>query len=474
MSSTIKAPELVEGSLVDEKCYLAKKKNTDKLKLPETLIPNWKEEAIRMLGEYVELFRQTKLYMDICVKCGNCSDKCQFFLGSGDPKNMPVARSELLRKIYRRYYTLSGKLFGGWVDAEELTEDVLRDWYTYFYQCSECRRCSVFCPYGIDTADITMAARSIMARIGLNTKYLTEVIDKANAIGNNLGIPPNAWKNSCEFLEEEMKDETGLDIRMQCDVPNCDVLLIVPSADLFVNDMTAIGYAKMFHAAGVSWTYSTHATEAGNYGMFLTYDDMKRVNKRMVDAIRDLKPKRWVMGECGHAWRAAYQFTETLNGPTKDLLPEGPRPQHISEFVVELMKKGAFKIDKSVNDEFLVTMHDPCNLVRAGGITEEPRYMLRQTVNRFVDMPADSIREKTYCCGGGGALLADDIMGVRMAGGKPRAEACRSTGANYLAVPCAICKAQLPEVMKHWNVPAQVGGVIDLLGRALIFGAKEV
>ncbi|WP_413880558.1 hypothetical protein [Candidatus Aalborgicola defluviihabitans] len=54
--------------------------------------------------------------------------------------------------------------------AVDLTRDVLDEWYTYFHQCSECRRCSVFCPYGIDTAEVTMAAREIMASIGMGQK----------------------------------------------------------------------------------------------------------------------------------------------------------------------------------------------------------------------------------------------------------------------------------------------------------------
>jgi Fe-S oxidoreductase len=84
-------------------------------------------------------------------------------------------------------------------------------------------------------------------------------------------------------------------------------------------------------------------------------------------------------------------------------------------------------------------------------------------------MPANTIREKTYCCGAGGGLLTDEIMAVRMAGGKPRAMAVKHTGANYLATICAICKAQLPEVMKYWEVPAEVGGTLQLLTNAIKF-----
>jgi Fe-S oxidoreductase len=147
---------------------------------------------------------------------------------------------------------------------------------------------------------------------------------------------------------------------------------------------------------------------------------------------------------------------------------EVPYPVHICQFTLDLIRRGALKLDKSGNDDVLVTYHDPCNVARAGQLTEEPREIIHAVCNRFVEMPANTIREKTFCCGSGGGLLTDEIMPVRWAGGKPRAEACRFTGANYLATPCAICKAGLPEVMKHWKVDCTVGGVHDLVSKALI------
>ncbi len=138
--------------------------------------------------------------------------------------------------------------------------------------------------------------------------------------------------------------------------------------------------------------------------------------------------------------------------------------------MVDMLRKGAFKgrLDKSANDEYLVTYHDPCNPARAGQLIEEPREILRACVNRFVEMPANTIREKTFCCGAGGGMLTDELMPVRMAGGKPRALAVKHSKANYLATICAICKAQLPESMHYWDVPVKVGGVIDLFTKALI------
>jgi Fe-S oxidoreductase len=242
-------------------------------------------------------------------------------------------------------------------------------------------------------------------------------------------------------------------------------LLVAPSADNFANTNTMMAYAILFHALGVPWTTSTYCNEGGNFGLFLDFQNLKKVNRRIVDAARQLKVKQVIWGECGHAWRAGI-FTDTLNGPLDFL--EVPHPVHICQYTAAMLKRGALKLDKSANDDVLVTYHDPCNPARAGQLLEEPREIIRASCNRFVEMRADTIRERTYCCGAGGGLLTDEIMPLRMAGGKPRAEACRATGASFLATPCAICKAQLPEVMKHWKVDVTVGGVHDLLAKAIV------
>ncbi|HEY5910641.1 MAG TPA: (Fe-S)-binding protein [Verrucomicrobiae bacterium] len=458
-------PRLTPGASAGQRCHRAKKELLAPLGLPAELPPDWQAAALRKLEELLRGRRSLRLFLDVCVRCGACADQCQFFLGTGDPNNMPVARAELLRKVYRCHFTAAGRLGGRLAAAEDLSEPVLQEWYTYFYQCSECRRCAVFCPFGIDTAELTAAAREVMASIGVATKYVTEVIKKAHEIGNNLGIPEAAWRDSCQFLEQEMKEQTGADIRIPVNEAGAEVLLVPPSADLFANPDTMIGYAKLFHAAGVSWTTSTYASEAGNFGLFLNYDQLQKVNKRLVDSARQLKVRRLVIGECGHAWRAAQAFTDTLNGPLDFL--ESPRPEHICEFALRLIRRGAIRIDRSANDGLAVTYHDPCNLARAGGLTEEPREILRQVAIGFREMHPDTTRERTFCCGAGGGMLADELMDVRMKGARPRVEAFQASGANFLATPCAICKAQLQAAFAHYKVEAEVGGVMDLLGQAI-------
>ncbi len=466
INGVLRPPDIRERASADVKCWYSKPRDTRAIDLPTERVPDWQARGVAKLGELLERNKALRVFMDICVRCGACADKCQFYLGTGDPHNMPVARAELLRAVYRRYFTPMGRFMPQVANAADLDEEMLALWYTYFYQCSECRRCSVFCPYGIDTAEITIAAREIMAEIGVSTKYVTEVVAKVYETGNNLGIPPAAWKDNCEFLEEDLQEITGVPIKFPVDVQGAEVLLVPPSADNFANTDTMIGYAKLFHVLGISWTTSTYCNEGGNFGLFLNFANMKKVNNRILEAARMLRVKTIIWGECGHAWRAGI-FTPALSGPMDAWDP--PYPYHISQFTVDMLRRGALngRIDKSANDPYLVTYHDPCNSARAGQLIEEPRAIIRACCNRFVEMPADTIREKTFCCGAGNGLLTDEIMPIRMAGGKPRALAVKHTGANFLATVCAICKAQLPESMHYWGVPTEVGGVVQLLGNAL-------
>jgi Fe-S oxidoreductase len=481
-------PILRKDAMAQSRPFVASAAIQQALGFPGELVDGWQEKAIAKMGELLGKYRSLRVYMDACVHCGACSDKCHYFLGTGDPKNMPVARQDLMRKVYRRYFTFAGKYFPGLVGAEDLSREVLDDWYTYFNQCSECRRCSVFCPYGIDTAEITMAAREIMDSIGMGQKYSNEIIGKVHRVGNNLGLPGPALENTLEGLEEDVKEDTGVDVRFPLDQKGAEVLLVTPSADFFAEPHvdSLIGYAKVFHQAGISWTMSSHASEAGNFGMFIgNYEQMRTIALRVREAALELGVKRIVIGECGHAWRVAYNFWNTLIGPFDFLDSRYPVPQHICEFTYDLIQRGALVFDREANDHRIITFHDSCNVARAsrmgsmpGGQFVIPREIIRSVANNFYDMAPETINERTFCCGAGGGLLTDDLLELRVKGALPRMEALQQVverhGVNFMATICAICKAQFSKVLPYYGFDmSMVGGVHQLVSSAIRLGAKQ-
>lgn len=481
-------PLVQVGAMAHSKPYVASAPLQQAIGFPGELVEDWQTKAIAKMGELLGKYRSLRVYMDACVHCGACSDKCHYFLGTGDPKNMPVARQDLMRAVYRRYFTFAGKHFPKLVGAVDLTKEVLDGWYSYFNQCSECRRCSVFCPYGIDTAEVTMAAREIMDSIGMGQKYSNEIIGKVHRIGNNLGIPGPALADTLEGLEEDTKEETGADVRFPLDVKGAEVLLVTPSADFFSEPHveSLIGYAKVFHAAGISWTLSSHASEAGNFGLFIgNYEQMRSISLRVREAAQALGVKRIIVGECGHAWRVAYNYWNTLIGPFDWLDPRYPVPQHICEFTHGLIQSGALRLDKSANDNRIVTFHDSCNVARAsrmgslpGGQFTIPRDIIKAVANNFHDMSPETIRDGTFCCGGGGGLLTDDLMELRVKGALPRMEALKHVvdehGVNFMATICAICKAQFSKVLPYYGFDmGMVGGVHQLVSKAIQLGRND-
>jgi Fe-S oxidoreductase len=481
-------PSVMEGAMAHSSPFVAGEEFQKDMGFPVPeepgkLIDGWKEKFLELMKDKLSKYRSLQVFMDTCVKCGACTDKCHYFIGTSDAKNMPVARQDLLRKVYRRYFTFAGKYFPRLVGAIDLTEDAIKDMYSYYHQCSECRRCAVFCPFGIDTAEVTMAARDMLAQIGMGQKYSNQIIPKVHKIGNNLGLPEPALVDTLEGLEEEVEDDINVKVRFPLDEKGAEILLVTPSADFFAEPHIdgLIGYAKVFHATGVTWTLSSKASEAANFGLFIgSYEHMRQISLRIRDAAKDLGVKRLVFGECGHAWRVAYNHLNTLAGPWDFLDQNYPIPQHILEYTKDALDRNLLNIDKSENDHMTLTFHDSCNIARASRIGDTPgsqfttpRQVIKAVCNNFHDMSADTIHDQTFCCGGGGGLLTDDLMELRIKGAQPRMEALKNVsqdhGVTHMAAICAICKSQFTKVLPYYGMTMdQIVSVHQLVSNAII------
>ncbi len=483
-------------------CYAGNPKSLEYVGLPNPrtwscfdedwqLPENWQQIIHDGFRERLEKFRSFKVFMDICVRCGACADKCHYFIGTGDPKNMPVLRAELLRSVYRNDFTTAGKILGRFGGARPMTLEVLKEWWSYLFQCSECRRCSVFCPYGIDTAEITIMGRELLNLLGLNIDWIATPVANCYRTGNHLGIQPHAFKDMLEFFQDDIEEITGVRVEPQYNKVGADILFITPSGDVFADPgtYTCMGYMILFHFLkekyGFDVTWSTYASEGGNFGFFTSHEMMKRLNSKMYAEAKRLGVK-WILGgECGHMWRVINQYMDTMNGPA-DFLEEPVSPitgtkfenaistkmVHITEFTADLIKHGKLDLDKTRNDNLKVTFHDSCNPARGMGLLEEPRYVIKSVCNHFYEMPENTIREQTFCCGSGSGLNAGEDMELRLAGGLPRANAVKfvheSKGVNTLATICAIDRAALPDLMSFWVPGVEVSGVHEMVGNALI------
>jgi Fe-S oxidoreductase len=483
-------PDIRKGTYI----YPGKAKNLKAVDLPHPrewavedvdweLPEGWKKTVLEGMAERLQRFRSFKLFMDTCVRCGACADKCHFFLGSGDPKNMPVLRAELLRAVYRKDFTAMGKIFGTMAGARPLTEDVIKEWFYYFFQCTECRRCSVFCPYGIDTAEITMMGRELLGLLGLYVNWVIEPVANCFRFGNHLAIQPHGLIDTLEFMAEDIEEATGIKVDIPVNKKGAEILFVTPSGD-FVADpgiYTCMGYMLLFQELGIDYTWSTYASDGGNFGLFTSHEMMKRLNAKIYAEAERLGVK-WILGgECGHMWRVLHQyFLEVPRSPITGTVFEHARSTkmiHLMEFVADLIRHGQLNLDKSRNDHISVTFHDSCNPARAMGIFEEPRYVIRNVCNHFHEMPENTIQEQRFCCGGGAGLGTDENMEMRLRGGLPRGSAVRYVqeqhGVNQMAAMCAIDRATLVTVCDYWAPGVGVTGISELVANAMVFKGEK-
>jgi Fe-S oxidoreductase len=299
--------------------------------------------------------------------------------------------------------------------------------------------------------------------------------------------------DSIQFAADELEEITGIKIDVPINKKGAEILFITPSADYFASPhyYTLLGYLALFHEIGLDYTWSTFASEGGNFGLFTSHEMIKRLNAKMYAEAKRLGV-RWILGgECGHMWRVVHQYMDTMNGPAYFLEePVSPitgtrfenakstKMVHITEFTADLIRHNKLKLDPSRNDHWRATFHDSCNPARALGLFEEPRYIIRHTCKNFFEMPDNTIREQTFCCGSGAGLGNDENLEMRLRGGLPRANAVNYVkekhGVNILLCMCAIDKATLPTLMEYWVPGMEVGGVHELVANALIMtGERE-
>ena len=407
---------------------------------------------------------QLRLYMETCVKCGTCAEVCPVYYGKGEKSINPAQRSDIIRKIYKKYETISGKILGPLVGANDFNPDDFDQWVEEFYECTACRRCAIYCPMEIDNSVITRKGRAIANSLGKTPPHLVKVMEVSLKTGNTDNAPPVALTESAKFMEEEIEEETGVAVKIPVDKAGAEIFFVPPSGDVLVNPESMMGIAKVLHVLGADWTLSSKAYDGANYGLF-TGDDymMKEDNRLYVEEAKLLGAKVMMMGECGHAHRIM-KFIMEKQKWWGDLPFEITNILQYSAYHVHL---GHLKFDKSKVPE-PVTYHDPCNFGRSCGIVEEPRIIMNAAVEDFREMYPN--KGENWCCGGGGGLSAmDTIKDFRMeVSGKKKVEQVLATGAKYVASPCSNCKRQFLQLMEHHKLDIGTGGLHDLVNRSII------
>jgi len=401
--------------------------------------------------------------LNSCVHCGLCADTCLYYLATGDENMMPARKVDIVASIYKRYCTLTGKIAPKLVNARDLDDDTIREMVDLLYgSCTMCGRCVKHCSIGVDIEYVIRAGREMLARMDYVPASLQATVDAALTSGNNMSIPDEDFLDTIEWMEEEMQDE--LDDPNACIPINQagkDVLYTLNPREPKFFPLSIAAMAKVFHAAGESWTLSTNMYDVTNYAYFSGKPEHAGIiAQRMFEEMQKIGAKKLVLAECGHGIRA-----NRWEGPNY-IGKAFPETITSVELMASYILSGKIKTDKNKNPG-IFTLHDPCNLVRSGGVVEPQRYVMEQSVESFVEMTPNKI--DNFCCGGGGGQLAmSEYNDRRLKIAEIKAEQIRKTGASVVVAPCHNCVDQLSQINVTYKLNVQIKTLAEILADALI------
>ena len=417
------------------------------------------------LAELLErkVTRRVLAAMEVCANCGMCAEACHYYASTGKPETIPAYKAALFQEIWRRHRNALGfrRRGNGLAALDRPTLDRLVD--AAYGSCTGCRRCGYFCPMGIDIGGLIGAARAVVAHEGAVPKGLQETVDIHVASGNNMGITRDDYLETLEWLQEELradlKDPTA---SIPIDKAGARVAYTFNPKEPKFYPLFILGAARIFHAAREDWTALSEAWDGTNYALF-TNDDPSAtlIARRQAEHVEKLNIGRLVSTECGHGFRAIrHEAVRWLGRPLRYEV------KSLLEVLLEYLRDGRIRLDPTKNP-LPVTYHDPCNLVRNGGVVEEPRQVLRRAVVHFVEMQPN--REQNWCCGGGGGMLAmTEFAKRRMEAARKKAEQIKATGAKIVATSCHNCPDQLQEINRHYRLGVQVKLLVELVSGALV------
>ncbi|MCX5801392.1 MAG: (Fe-S)-binding protein [Candidatus Eisenbacteria bacterium] len=431
------------------------------------LTPEDLKKALRVFRE--KIHSEYAAYLNSCVHCGLCAESCHYYVADGEIESIPAHKLNLITGVFKRYFTSAGKSIPWWVGAKELDGETMREWVdSLFGRCSLCGRCSLNCSVGLNIPYLIRAARSAMASIDLVPLGLQSTVNTAIEKGNNMGIPEEEWIETVRWIEGELQSEVGdKNARLPMDERGARLLYTVNPREPMFFPLSIAAAGKIFYAARESWTFSSKHYDVTNYGLYNGDDEAAAVmSGRLVTSMEELDCETLVLAECGHGfnsnrWEAPEWLGRKYDFEVKSVL----------EIVADYIRQGRITLDPSRNPAS-VTLHDPCNLVRLGGIVEEQRYILRRSAANFVEMTPN--REKNFCCGGGGGQLSmTQFAERRLKAGKVKADQIRRTGAKVVVAPCHNCIDQLTELNKHYKLGVEVKTVCEIAANALVLGRGE-
>jgi Fe-S oxidoreductase/ActR/RegA family two-component response regulator len=432
------------------------------------MIPNARshkaDKVVERMGK--KLNRQIVGSLVACVHCGMCTESCHYVLANpDDPTYAPAYKADQIRKIFKRNFDWTGKVFPWWVHAQDVRTDEdlekLKD--IVFGKCTNCRRCSINCPMGVDFATLNRMARGLLVSVGVMPEGVAVVSKDQWEVGNQMGVLPQDYLETLEWLSDELENEfKDPAARIPIDKMDANVVYTINPREVKYDPRTITDAARIFYLAGENWTMPSEGWDMTNFGLFSGDDELGgAAAQRVYEKVIELRGKRLVISECGHGYRSTR--CEGPNWSGKEL------PFVMESSVLTMLryiKEGRIRIDKSKNKESY-TFHDSCNNARSCGFFEEPRELLNLLVSDFREMYPN--RAENFCCtGGGGAMSMSEYTPQRLKSAKIKADQLQATGTKVVVTSCHNCVDGLADVIRHYKLGMKVEQLVSLMGNAMV------
>ncbi len=426
------------------------------------------QKVIDRMGQ--KLNRQMAGSLLACVHCGMCTESCHYVLANpDDPTYAPAYKADRIRKIFKRHFDWTGRVLPKWVGAASVNTDEdleeLKD--IVFGKCTNCRRCTINCPMGVDYATFNRMARGLLVSVGVMPEGVAVVSKDQWETGNQMGVLKEDYLDTLEWMEEELQEELDdPNIKIPVDVPDCEVVYSINPREVKYDPRSIADAAKIFHMAGEKWTMPSEGWDMTNFGLFSGDDDLGgSVAGRLFESVEELNGKKLVISECGHGFRST-----RCEGPNWAKTDVPFEMESSVNTMLRYIKEGRIKVDKSKNPE-PVTFHDSCNNARSCGLFEEPRELLSLVCENFQEMYPN--RAENYCCtGGGGAMSMSEYTPRRLKSGVVKANQLKETGADYVVTSCHNCVDGLTDVIRHYELDMKVTQLVNLVANAIVIDEK--
>lgn len=426
------------------------------------------KKVIERMGK--KLNRQMVGSLAACVHCGMCTESCHYVLANpDDPTFAPAYKADQIRKIFKRNFDWTGRIFPWWVKAKDLSTDEelenLKD--IVFGKCTNCRRCSINCPMGVDFATLNRMARGLLVSVGVMPEGVAVVSKDQWEIGNQMGVLKEDYLETLEWLSDELENELGDPAaRIPIDKMDADVVYAINPREIKYDPRTISDAARIFYLAGENWTMASDGWDMTNFGLFSGDDELGgSVVRRLFEKVIELRGKKLVLSECGHGYRSTR--CEGPNWAGMDV------PFEMESSVLTMLryiKEGRIKVDRNKND-LPLTFHDSCNSARSCGFFEEPRELLNLVTTDFREMYPN--RAENYCCsGGGGAMSMSEYTPLRLKAAKVKADQLKATGAKTVVTTCHNCADALSDLIRHYKLGMKVTHLVSMVANALVIEEK--